>query len=87
MLNIGPPIVGSAANGNVTFPATYDPLGQSYFLGRHLPDELRLTNDVVRSGSPCPSRTETGRVLRSAPFFFCTLYGEGISGATPAVRA
>lgn len=32
VLNIGPPIVGSAANGNVTFPATYDPLGQSYFL-------------------------------------------------------
>lgn len=32
VLNIGPPIVGSAANGNVTYPATYDPLGQSYFL-------------------------------------------------------
>lgn len=32
VLNVGPPIVGSAANGNVTFPATYDPLGQSYFL-------------------------------------------------------
>jgi outer membrane receptor protein involved in Fe transport len=31
VFNIGPPIVGGAANGNVTFPATYDPLGQSFF--------------------------------------------------------
>ena len=31
VLNIGPPVLGSAANGNVTFPATYDPLGQSFF--------------------------------------------------------
>jgi outer membrane receptor protein involved in Fe transport len=31
IFNIGPPIVGSSANGNVTFPATYDPLGQSFF--------------------------------------------------------
>jgi outer membrane receptor protein involved in Fe transport len=31
LLNVGPPILGSAANGNVTFPATYDPLGQSFF--------------------------------------------------------
>ncbi len=31
VFNIGPPIVGSAANGNVTFPATYDPLGQGFF--------------------------------------------------------
>jgi outer membrane receptor protein involved in Fe transport len=32
VFNIGPPVLGSAANGNVTFPATYDPLGQSFFL-------------------------------------------------------
>jgi outer membrane receptor protein involved in Fe transport len=32
LLNIGPPIVGSSANGNVTFPATYDPNGQTFFL-------------------------------------------------------
>jgi outer membrane receptor protein involved in Fe transport len=31
LLNVGPPVLGSAANGNVTFPATYDPLGQSFF--------------------------------------------------------
>ena len=31
ILNIGPPIVGGSASGNVTFPATYDPLGQTYF--------------------------------------------------------
>jgi outer membrane receptor protein involved in Fe transport len=31
LLNVGPPILGSAANGNVTFPATYDPMGQSFF--------------------------------------------------------
>jgi outer membrane receptor protein involved in Fe transport len=31
VFNIGPPVLGSAANGNVTFPATYDPLGQSFF--------------------------------------------------------
>lgn len=31
IFNIGPPVLGSAANGNVTFPATYDPLGQSFF--------------------------------------------------------
>jgi len=31
VLNVGPPVVGGAANGNVTFPATYDPLGQSFF--------------------------------------------------------
>jgi outer membrane receptor protein involved in Fe transport len=31
LFNIGPPVLGSAANGNVTFPATYDPLGQSFF--------------------------------------------------------
>jgi iron complex outermembrane recepter protein len=31
IFNIGPPILGGSANGNVTFPATYDPLGQTYF--------------------------------------------------------
>ncbi|HEU0095531.1 MAG TPA: TonB-dependent receptor, partial [Rhizomicrobium sp.] len=31
LLNVGPPVLGSAANGNVTFPATYDPMGQSFF--------------------------------------------------------
>ena len=31
IFNIGPPVLGSAANGNVTFPATYDPLGQTFF--------------------------------------------------------
>jgi len=31
LLNVGPPILGSAANGNVTFPATYDPNGQTFF--------------------------------------------------------
>lgn len=32
LFNIGPPVVGSSANGNVTFPATYDPLGQTFFV-------------------------------------------------------
>jgi iron complex outermembrane recepter protein len=31
IFNIGPPILGGSANGNVTFPATYDPLGQTFF--------------------------------------------------------
>jgi len=31
MLNIGPPVLGSWANGNVIFPAAHDPLGQSFF--------------------------------------------------------
>jgi outer membrane receptor protein involved in Fe transport len=31
LFNIGPPIVGSSASGNVTFPATYDPNGQTFF--------------------------------------------------------
>ena len=31
IFNIGPPVLGSSANGNVTFPATYDPLGQTFF--------------------------------------------------------
>jgi len=31
LLNVGPPILGSSANGNVTFPATYDPNGQTFF--------------------------------------------------------
>ncbi len=31
LLNLGPPVQGSAANGNITFPATYDPLGQEFF--------------------------------------------------------
>lgn len=39
ILNIAPPILGSAVNGNVTFPATYDPNGQSFFL-----DVTFLTN-------------------------------------------
>jgi len=32
IFNVGPPILGSSANGNVTFPATYDPNGQTFFL-------------------------------------------------------
>ncbi len=31
IFNIGPPVLGSSANGNITFPATYDPLGQTFF--------------------------------------------------------
>ena len=31
LLNIGPPILGSSVSGNVTFPATYDPNGQTFF--------------------------------------------------------
>jgi outer membrane receptor protein involved in Fe transport len=31
IFNIGPPVLGSSANGNVTFPATYDPNGQTFF--------------------------------------------------------
>jgi iron complex outermembrane receptor protein len=31
IFDIGPPVLGSSANGNVTFPATYDPLGQTFF--------------------------------------------------------
>ncbi|HWU56244.1 MAG TPA: TonB-dependent receptor, partial [Rhizomicrobium sp.] len=31
LLNVGPPVLGSSVNGNVTFPATYDPNGQTFF--------------------------------------------------------
>jgi outer membrane receptor protein involved in Fe transport len=31
LLNVGPPILGSSVSGNVTFPATYDPNGQTFF--------------------------------------------------------
>lgn len=32
LFNTAPPVLGSAVNGNVTYPATYDPLGQTYFM-------------------------------------------------------
>ena len=50
LLNIGPPILGSAANSSITFPATYDPLGQSFFTTSPS-DELTQAGMAVNDNS------------------------------------